>query len=794
MGNIDDKNIIVATGFATCASLRECIGLTVVCAFSDSNIEPVISDILRKYPDKEIIIAADNDIRTDKKIINSGIVYSEAAARKHNCLVVIPRMNNEKVDFNDLHSALGKQAVIDQFATAYNPRLRRIEVSPYKAGLLLDDAIDDWLDSRDDVGIKAPAGLGKSTRMLKKIIERNLRCDYFVPSYALALEQAARLPLGTAIAIRGRTHQTDNIKPLCMKWEAAYHLEKCGLAHKTMRLLCGTIDHVTGSRPCPYAGNCGYLQQFYSDAPIRLLAHEYLSLDSNRLTKRAIDVAVIDESFHDSLEKFNKWSVGELLEQAEPVYKELVTAIIENRLLSMNSALNVIDEILNAEEDIESHLQPEMDAQTAVTKVKPLLEARRKPTSFLWNCKKAIESNGVNRLWFKNINNTGFILAVWTKPISFIAKDTPTAFIDASLVESIVKKVKPDCRIVKIDAARQAYITQITDSALSKTRLETDADYLSSRLIEFISRQAKINPNGAVIAQKFWIEAHSDKLPATVKVAHYGALRGLNALEGCDWLVQIGRVQPQPQGVEEIVRAWFPDATLTLPGAYIQQQKTLNAKDGAGAVVWTQTHPDSRCAEVLESIREQESLQALDRLRLIHGKVKRIWLFTNLPLPGIEPDELATLDGLTLPGRLAEVALRDSVVITGRKELSERHPDVFPTEDSALSAVRNIFDDPLNVSDSNRSPIRCRHIYPSVNYRPQGQPGKPRTAIILSGNEGLEERLEAIHGKPVKIDATTYKMVCAWGDRGMTSKCAKPDIFDDANYRAIGCRNCGSMR
>ena len=297
-----------------------------------------------------------------------------------------------------------------------------------------------------------------------------------------------------------------------------------------------------------------------------------------------------------------------------------------------------------------------------------------------------------------------------------------------------------------------------------------------------------------MIAQKFWIEAHGDKLPTSVKVAHYGALRGLNALEGCDWLVQIGRIQPQPQGVEEIVRAWFPDATLTLPGAYIQQQKTLNAKDGAGAVVWTQTHPDSRCAEVLESIREQESLQALDRLRLIHGKVKRIWLFTNLPLPGIEPDELATLDGLTLPGRLAEVALRDSVVITGRKELSERHPDVFPTEDSALSAVRNIFDDPLNVSDSNRSPIRCRHIYPTVNYRPQGQPGKARTVIIPNGNEGLEERLEAIHGKPVKIDKESYKMVCAWGERGMTSKCDKPDIFDDANYRAVGCRNCGSMR
>jgi len=128
---------------------------------------------------------------------------------------------------------------------------------------------------------------------------------------------------------------------------------------------------------------------------------------------------------------------------------------------------------------------------------------------------------------------------------------------------------------------------------------------------------------------------------------------------------------------------WWPSARLTLTGGYISQQRTLTAKTGDGALVWIHTHADLRCREVLEAMREQESLQALDRLRLIHGKVKQVWLLCNLPLPGIEPDELATLDGLTLPGRLAEVALRDSVVVTGRKELHERHPDVFSTEKAA---------------------------------------------------------------------------------------------------------------
>ena len=754
--------MLVGTGFATCATLHECTGLPVVVAFSDGNLDPALDRLRRKYPDALITIAADNDIHLPEKRLNSGVVYATAAARKHDCLLAIPELNHTKIDFNDLMLAAGRQVVISQINAAHSLKPKGIEISAFKAGELLDLALGDWLDSNDDLAVKAPAGLGKTTRLLKLILERGLRCDYFVPSYALALEQAARLP-GKAVAIRGRTHQTETNPPLCAKWESAYCLEKAGLAHQTMRLLCGTINPATGKRPCPYAGKCGYLQQFLSTAPIRFYAHEYLPLDNNRLSKREIDIAVIDESFRDSLEKVRKWAVGELLSQSESVYRDLVSAITENRLLSMSHSLDDIDRILNTETEIESHLHPEMDAFTAATKAKPLIEARRQPTGFLWNCKKAIESNGANRLWFKNVDG-GAIFAAWTKPIQFIAKGTPTAFLDASLVESIIKTLRPDCRIVKIEAARQARMTQITDSALSYRRLSDDKDYLSARLVEFIHRLALENPNGAVIGPKFWMEAHGDRLPATVQTGHYGALRGLNALERCEWLVQIGRYQPPPYAVEEIARAWFPDAQLALPGAYLQQQHSLTTKDGkAGAVVWTHTHPDPRCREVLESIREQESLQAIDRLRLIHGKVKRVWLFSNHPLPGIEPDELATLDGLCLPGRLAEVALRDSVVVTGRKELATQYPDVFPNEALARDYIADVA---LNVGNSKETPIRFPDIYPpdipiknslplpTVNYRPEGQPGKARTAVTPYGEEGLEERLAAIHDRPVKIVRT----------------------------------------
>lgn len=773
----ESDQLIIATGFATGATIYECADIPVIIVFSDGNIDHAVNSIKRTYPKHSLIIAADNDIHSDERKINSGLVYSTAAAKKYDLLLAVPEFEGKKVDYNDLFIALGKQAVVDSLQAAVSVN-STIGISAAKAGELLELAIDDWLDSKDHCAFKAPAGLGKSTRLLQKILQRKLYCDYFVPSYQLAIEQSNRLPLGMSIAIRGRSHQLEGSNPLCAKWESADLLNRIGLAHKTMPLLCGKIEHTTGKRPCPYFSGCGYLSQFKDTALIRFYAHEYLPLDNGKLTQRKIDVAVIDETFHDSLEKSNGWAISELMTQPETVYRELVTAIIENRLLEMSHLSDAIDEILKNEVELESHLHPEMDYNTAANKVKPLVESRRKPTGFIWNCKKAMELNTSTRL-FVGKHDHSTIFSSYAKPIQFLSEETPTAYLDASLVEGIVKIINPECRIVKIEATRQAKITQITDSSMSTKRLLDDNDYLSSRLLHFIHTQVKINPNGAVIAPMKWIEAHKDRFPASVKLAHFGGLRGLNTLEDCDWLVQIGRNQPPPHAVESVARAWWPSARLTLTGAYISQQRTLTAKSGDGALVWIHTHADPRCREVLEAMREQESLQALDRLRLIHGKVKQVWLFCNLPLPGIEPDELATLDGLTLPGRLAEVALRDSVVVMGRKELHERHPDVFSTE----KAAKEYTDDcGLNGSNPNKALFRnraiendepdvwpdafgTRPIYQTATYRTEGQRGgKDRTVIIPDGISPSDvlDRLAAIHGRPVTM-AERFNALCDAG-------------------------------
>src|SRR6266545_6687934 len=57
--------IIVCEGFATAASLREATNATIVAALSDSNLVPIAEAVRKRHPDATIIVAADDDHRTE---------------------------------------------------------------------------------------------------------------------------------------------------------------------------------------------------------------------------------------------------------------------------------------------------------------------------------------------------------------------------------------------------------------------------------------------------------------------------------------------------------------------------------------------------------------------------------------------------------------------------------------------------------------------------------------------------------------------------------------------------------
>jgi putative DNA primase/helicase len=115
------QRIIVCEGYATACSIHEATGEAVAIAFDKGNLAPVAAAIWGKYPDLELVIAADNDAWTDG---NPGVSAATIAAKAVNARLAIPTFtdsSSKPTDFNDLHKLEGLDSVRAQIEGADSP-------------------------------------------------------------------------------------------------------------------------------------------------------------------------------------------------------------------------------------------------------------------------------------------------------------------------------------------------------------------------------------------------------------------------------------------------------------------------------------------------------------------------------------------------------------------------------------------------------------------------------------------------------------------------------------------------
>ena len=117
------SRILICEGFATACALRRATGFPVVTAFDSGNLKPVAKAMRIKYPDSEIIIAADNDqwtIRPDGTPYNAGIEAAEQAAVSiGGARVIFPIIDSQdpgkRTDWDDVARSDGDEVVRDAF-------------------------------------------------------------------------------------------------------------------------------------------------------------------------------------------------------------------------------------------------------------------------------------------------------------------------------------------------------------------------------------------------------------------------------------------------------------------------------------------------------------------------------------------------------------------------------------------------------------------------------------------------------------------------------------------------------
>jgi putative DNA primase/helicase len=116
-----DGRLFVCEGLATGLSIHEATGQTVLCAFNAGNLEHVAAHARQKYPERELVICADDDRNTEG---NPGVSKATAAALAVGAALAVPSFKDPAghTDFNDLHQAEGLDVVRAQLAGAAPPK------------------------------------------------------------------------------------------------------------------------------------------------------------------------------------------------------------------------------------------------------------------------------------------------------------------------------------------------------------------------------------------------------------------------------------------------------------------------------------------------------------------------------------------------------------------------------------------------------------------------------------------------------------------------------------------------
>jgi len=162
----------VAEGFATAATIHMATREPVVVAFDSGNLGPVVEALLSRVPDKEIVIAADNDCwnkdgtKKDAKLPNTG--RDSANALRLKARIAHPHFNitkNKPTDFNDLYQNEGIEEVIKQLGPTDAQTIQFMSMEELLT-LQFEDhdwLIEDILPRGGIAGLLAKPKVGKST-------------------------------------------------------------------------------------------------------------------------------------------------------------------------------------------------------------------------------------------------------------------------------------------------------------------------------------------------------------------------------------------------------------------------------------------------------------------------------------------------------------------------------------------------------------------------------------------------------------------------------------------------------
>jgi hypothetical protein len=647
--------------------------------------------------------------------------------------------------------------------------------------------------------LKASAGIGKTSKLAEELAKRpelieEFHIHFYVPRHDLTEKLAATIP-GSRV-MRGRSYGVGNDEPMCRRHQAADKIARAGLP--VFENICKREDGT-----CPFFEACDWVRQWRDHAPgVRILPHAFLILPKP-LGMPPADLVIVDESVLQIVtastsfspcritkRQFRPGMTGECMDHDRTAEAAAVAIQANGAELAQARELGLTEERLKEaakfeEEEGESapRIGPGMSDAAIMQRVEEwdrgesgklakfygrlaaeidLPRDMAHGIEFKRDCPVKVK-NGDG--WVDEHQNRVFVY--WRRRV-YVPPDAALLLIDADASLSVNRRIFGErLEEQSIRARRHARVIQVHSSRFAKSRLTLEgpgADRALGQIRTLIERESRDGKRVLVVTYKavrcrLTGEHPEDDIGASGRcgsaaVAHFGNIRGSDDFKDYDTVLVIGRYQPPVHAVESAARALWATDPIPLGlvysgGRWSSEPRGYTLRSGERAGVEIERHPDDRAQLVLELMREAETVQSVDRLRLVHrAEAARVLLISNLPVD-VDVDELTDWKGMMAmgePNRLERAFDRGGAVPLSATELARCFPDLWPSEGAAHQWLRAN----LNRYETLIETLLPNHTYLNLAwYRRPGQRGRATRAAIRADAPDPRAALEAVVGPVV---------------------------------------------
>ncbi len=627
--------------------------------------------------------------------------------------------------------------------------------------------------------VKAPAGIGKTIGIAKKAAASKKVIEIYVPTHKLAEELRMSIltynPKKRVIVIKGRDAIQPSGEHFCKKHKVAKALSTQGVS---------VFDHLCHQeqraglppRQCEHYATCPYITQF-QPSDVIIYTHAYLPLQRSRLETWFPEIVIIDESFFQTCIESVQLKLARLYDVNIPAAARKVCKEIADAFASELDVLQIVKDINRDEfniaittlQKLSAPIAPDTSARQQTAQIKKIVSFL--PLGKLLN---ALRLDAGMRKYLQSVTfdrYTNEITVHRRKRITRFKNNTGDELIrlniiDASANPEIISSFFEHIKFTTLNTSRNAHVTQCYSTRCSTTSLvaSSNTDRKSKAAakarindINLIIQRMSRDGNKVLIVGPQKVVGHKKEgiksliqIPPHCDAVHFNGFRGIDKWKDFDSAIIIGRNEPPVKAVEAMARALFcyDYEPLYLTGDWTTEKRGYRMK-GKHVGVDVNVHPDPRIQAIVEQVREEESLQALDRLRLIHNvKIKEVVLLSNIPL-NIDVDEILSWDELVNGCRLSQAFDKlNGVLPLNPAWLSAKFPNLWKTPQAAKDDVQATIQkgELSNIIYISKIPL-LKYVYFAAKQR------RGSNALSASGDAAfVKAELERLVGAPVRLE------------------------------------------